>query len=304
MSRHPLHRLLQCCLPARGRSANLHTGDIAGVGVSTFPIDRARGSRRRFAFAMALLLPSMLASGCATPPADPDARADFDARNDPVEPANREVFAADQFLDKHTLKPVAEAYRDYVPTVMQLRLHNFLANLQDPVIEANDLLQGNFSRGWVTFQRFAVNTTVGGLGLFDVAEGWDLPFHDADYGQTLAVWGVGEGPYVVLPILGPSNVRDAVGTGLGFVLDPFAFVGGANALYAGYARGAANGIDDRADQLDTLDALEKSSIDFYAATRSAYRQHRNFEIAQALGKSAAASQPSSVTLGEPELTGP
>ncbi|HEY3916392.1 MAG TPA: VacJ family lipoprotein [Stellaceae bacterium] len=266
-------------------------------------MDRARGSRRRFAFAIAAFLPLTLIGGCATPPTDPGARAEFDTRNDPVEPANRNVFAADQALDKYALKPVAESYRDHVPVVVQHRLHDFLANLHDPVIEVNDLLQGNFSRGWITFQRFAVNTTVGGLGLFDVAEGWGLPIHNADYGETLAVWGVDDGPYLVLPVLGPSNVRDAVGTGLGFVLDPLAFVGGANALYAGYARGAANGIDDRADQLDTFDALEKSSIDFYAATRSAYRQHRSFEIAQALGKPAAA-QPSSVTLGAPELTDP
>jgi phospholipid-binding lipoprotein MlaA len=259
-------------------------------------------SRAGFVLILAVLLAPLL-GGCATPPTDPEARADFDSRNDPIEPTNRQIFAADEFLDHNAMRPVAQAYRDYVPDVVQHRLHDLLANLQDPVIEINDLLQGNFNRGWITFQRFAINTTIGGLGLFDVAADWDLPFHDADYGQTLAVWGIGEGPYIVLPILGPSNVRDAIGSGLGFFLDPLAFVGGTNALYAGYARGVANGIDDRADQLDTLKGLEESSIDFYASLRSAYRQHRAHEIAEAVGK---AEQPASstVTLSSPELIDP
>jgi len=258
--------------------------------------------RAGFAFVLVLLFP--LLAGCATPPNDPEARADFAARNDPLEPTNRQIFAADEFLDRNAMKPVAQAYRDYVPDVVQHRLHDLLANLQDPVIEVNDLLQGNFARGWVTFQRFAINSTIGGLGLFDVAADWDLPFHDADYGQTLAVWGIGEGPYLVLPILGPSNLRDAVGSGMGFFLDPLSFVGGTNALIANYARGATNGIDDRAQHLDTLDDLEKNSLDFYATLRSVYRQHRAFEIAQALGKTEPAPAESSVTLGAPGLLDP
>jgi len=258
--------------------------------------------RAGLALVLAMLLCPLLA-GCATPPDDPEARADFDARNDPLEPANRQIFAADEFIDRNAMQPVAQAYRDYVPVVMQHRLHDLLANLQGPVIEVNDLLQGNFERGWVTLQRFAINTTIGGLGLFDVAADWNLPYHDADYGQTLAVWGIGEGPYLVLPIFGPSNVRDAVGGGMGFFLDPLSFVGGTNALIANLSRGAANGIDDRADKLDTLKALEDNSLDFYATLRSAYRQHREHEIADALGKP---DQPasSSVTLGAPGLLDP
>ncbi|HXE27183.1 MAG TPA: VacJ family lipoprotein [Stellaceae bacterium] len=265
---------------------------------------RIEPSSWRAGFALVLMLLFPLLAGCATPPSDPEARADFAARNDPLEPTNRQIFAADEFLDRNALKPVAQAYRDYVPDVVQHRLHDLLANLQDPVIEVNDLLQGNFARGWVTFQRFAINSTIGGLGLFDVAADWDLPFHDADYGQTLAVWGIGEGPYLVLPILGPSNLRDAVGSGMGFFLDPLGFVGGTNALIANYARGATNGIDDRAQHLDTLDDLEKNSMDFYATLRSVYRQHRAFEIAQALGKTEPAPAESSVTLGAPGLLDP
>lgn len=249
----------------------------------------------------ALSLP--LLGACATPPSDPQARAAFDARNDPAEPTNRDVFAFDEFVDKNAIKPVAKAYRDDVPVVVQNRLHDFLLNLHAPVIEINDILQGNFSRGWITLQRFAVNTTVGGLGLFDVASDWDLPFHNADYGETLAVWGIGEGPYVVLPIFGPSNVRDAVGTGLGFVLDPLTWVGGTNAMYANYSRAGAGGVDTRANTIAATDALEQNSLDFYAAARSAYRQHRAAEIADAVGKTNG-PQPGDVTLDEPELIGP
>lgn len=268
--------------------------------------DRTEPPHRRARFALVLwvllfpLFPFL--AGCATLPTDPEARADFEARHDPLEPTNRQIFAVDQFLDDHAMKPVAQAYRDYVPVVIQHRLHDLLANLQDPVIEVNDLLQGNFSRGWITFQRFAINSTIGGLGLFDVAADWDLPYHDADYGQTLAVWGIGDGPYIVLPILGPSNVRDAVGSGMGFFLDPLGFVGGTNALIANISRGAANGVDDRADKLDSLKALEDNSLDFYATLRSAYRQHRAHEIADALGKSD--EDQTSVTLSSPELVGP
>ncbi|HEX4194259.1 MAG TPA: VacJ family lipoprotein [Stellaceae bacterium] len=260
-------------------------------------------SRAGFALLLVVLFLPLLAA-CATPPTDPAARADYDARNDPIEPTNRDVFAVDQFVDKNAMQPVAQAYRDYVPVVVQHRLHDLLANLQDPVIEINDLLQGNFARGWVTFQRFAINSTIGGLGLFDVATDWDLPYHDADYGQTLAVWGIADGPYVVLPILGPSNVRDAVGTGMGFFLDPLGFVGGNNAFIANLSRGVANGIDDRADNLDTLKALEDNSLDFYATLRSAYRQHRQHEVAEALGKADQPEGGSSVTLGEPGLVDP
>jgi phospholipid-binding lipoprotein MlaA len=249
---------------------------------------------------LALVLAPLLGA-CATPPSDPQARADFDARNDPAEPTNRDVFAVDQFVDKNAIKPVAQAYRDDVPVVVQNRLRDFLLNLHAPVIEINDILQGNVSRGWITLQRFIVNTAFGGLGLFDVAASdYNLPYHDADYGETLAVWGIGDGPYVMLPIFGPSNVRDAVGTGLGFVLDPLAWVGGTNAMYANYSRAGANGVDGRAGTIDATDALENSSIDFYAAARSAYRQHRAAEIADAIGK----SQGGAVILDEPGLTGP
>ncbi len=261
-------------------------------------------SARRFGFLLVFGLCFFLGA-CATPPSDPTARAAFDKTNDPIEPTNRTIFAANDFLDKHTLKPVARAYRDHVPDLIQEGLHNVLANLQEPMIGLNDLLQGSPDRAWISFQRFMLNTLIGGLGLVDVASGSGIPFHDADFGETLGVWGIGEGPYVMLPVFGPSNIRDAVGIGAGFVLDPLGFVGGTNALYAGYARSGANAIDDRADQLDNLDELERDSVDFYAKLRSVYRQHRMFQIKDAKGESTATDIDSgSVDVGTPELSEP
>ena len=251
---------------------------------------------------------SLSLTACAEVPTDPAQRAAFERENDPVEPTNRAIFEANFFVDRNAFKPVAKAYRDYTPDPIQDGLHNLLANLQGPVIEINDLLQGNPRRGWVTFQRFMINTTIGGLGLFDVASSWGLPFHDADYGQTLAVWGFSEGPYIVLPVFGPSSVRDAVGTGLGFVLDPFIFVGGQNAVYAGYARTATGAVDDRAAAIEPLDELQKDSIDFYSKLRSVYRQHRAYAVSEAKGDDQGdvrgTTAAGSVTLSAPEMLDP
>jgi phospholipid-binding lipoprotein MlaA len=255
--------------------------------------------------ALTIMTLGPLLAACAAAPSDPDAKAAYERKNDPVEPANRDMLAVNQFVDKYTLKPVAKTYRDNVPELMQEGVHNFLTNLSAPMIEVNDLLQGNFGRGWITLQRFVLNTLVGGLGLVDVAAGNNLPFHDADFGQTFGVWGIGEGPYVMLPVFGPSNVRDAIGTGLSFVADPWTFVGGVNALYATYARTGADAVDERSEYIDSLDEMQATSIDFYASLRSSYRQHRSYEVREA-GGNADATDPiaSSVTVGQPELSSP
>jgi phospholipid-binding lipoprotein MlaA len=119
---------------------------------------------------------------CAAVPNDPEARAAYDRANDPAEPTNRTIFAGNQFVDRNALRPVARAYEDYVPGGVRKSLHNFVANLKEPAIAVNDVLQANFSRAWNTTQRFVVNSTVGGAGLFDVASDWDLPRHEADFG--------------------------------------------------------------------------------------------------------------------------
>ena len=245
---------------------------------------RRRPGRGRYRGAPAALLLLLACAGCAGSPAGPVAS---DHANDPIEPANRAVFAANQFVDHNALKPAAEAYVAVVPDGVRHGVHNVLTNINEPKVAINDALQGNFDQAWVTTRRFAVNTTVGGLGVFDVAQDWDLPHHDADFGQTLGVWGVGEGPYLELPLFGPSNPRDALGTVVGFLMDPFTYVTGGPISYVGYARLAATVLDERSAYLGKLDDIEKNSLDFYATRRSLYRQHRQDMVERAGGPPAA-----------------
>ena len=221
-------------------------------------------------------------AGCATRPADPEAAAEFDKINDPGEPANREVFGFNQAVDRNVFKPVAQAYED-LPEGVRRGVHNFLTNLNEPVITFNDLLQANGTRALTSGTRFVVNTTFGLGGFFDMASTWGLPYHDADFGQTLGVWGFGEGPYITLPIFGPSNVRDTVGLALNFAANPLTWMSGTAPLVAGIGRGGVEGVDERGRNIDTLDDLQRNSLDFYATLRSVYRQHRNGMIEDAKG---------------------
>jgi phospholipid-binding lipoprotein MlaA len=219
--------------------------------------------------------------GCAASPKDPPTADEGDSDNDPAEGVNRAIFKTNLAADHAVMRPVAQAYTDHVPEVVQNGVHNVVQNLKEPAVALNDLLQGNIHHAWQSAQRLAVNTTVGAVGIVDVAAKWGLPPHKADFGQTLAVWGVGEGPFVELPLLGPSNPRDALGTAVDLALNPLTFVGGAPATYAGVATGGANLVDVRAQHLKDLDALERDSLDYYATLRSVYRQHREAEISAA-----------------------
>ena len=223
----------------------------------------------------------LLCSGCASLSSVPSSADEADSDNDPAEGVNRAIFKANLAADHAVIRPVAQAYTDHIPEVVQTGIHNIVQNLKEPAVAVNDLLQGNLKHAWQSVQRLAVNTTVGGVGVVDVAAKWGLPPHKADFGQTLAVWGVGEGPFVELPLLGPSNPRDALGTAVDLALNPLTFVGGAPATYAGAATGGANLVDARAQHLHDLDELERNSLDYYAALRSVYRQHREAEVTAA-----------------------
>ena len=218
-----------------------------------------------------------LLSGCATPPppSDKELVKEYNQVNDPAEPTNRAIWEFNRALDTLLLKPAAVAYRDLTPPPFQRRVRNVLNNLRSPIIFLNDIMQGEVERAGVTMVRFIINSTVGILGLGDPASDMGYAFHDEDFGQTLAAWGFDEGPFVMLPVLGPSNPRDAVGTVVDWFIDPFA-VWARNterdALI--YARAGVDAVDTRAGLIDTLDDLEKSSLDYYAAIRSLYRQRR------------------------------
>jgi phospholipid-binding lipoprotein MlaA len=228
---------------------------------------------------LALLL---CCGGCAaTTPTASTTADDADTEHDPAEPVNRAIFKVNVAADHAVMRPVAQAYADHVPEGVQKGIHNVVQNLKEPAVAVNDALQGNAKQAWQSVQRLAVNSTVGVAGIFDVASQLGLPSHKADFGQTLAVWGVGEGPFVELPLLGPSNARDTVGTAVDMALNPLTFVGGAPATYAGIATGSANVVDTRSQHLQDLDELERNSLDYYATLRSVYRQHRDAEISAA-----------------------
>ena len=176
--------------------------------------------RLRFlVFSNLVLLLSLFVSGCATPPnnAQPEA-AEAEDFNDPFEDTNRAIFDFNQMVDRHVLVPVAEAYRTVLPEPVRDSLRDFLRNLRAPLIFANNALQGDFEHAGQTFARFTLNSTLGVGGLIDVAGRWgQLPYHEQDLGVTFGVWGIPEGPYLVVPVLGPSDPRDLVGqVGEGF----------------------------------------------------------------------------------------
>ena len=214
-------------------------------------------------------------AACSEGPNEDRAKLQAGEVDDPVEMTNRDIFDANQFADRNVMKPVAETYRNEVPKDVRHGIHNVLSNLNEPAVGLNDVLQGNFDRAWTAVCRFVVNTTAGALGIMDVASNWGLKHHDADFGQTFGVWGIPEGPFVELPFFGPSDLRDAVGLAIGIVVNPLFFAGGGAAVTAvGYSRSATSAVDQRAEYLDTLDSIERTSVDYYASLRSLYLQHR------------------------------
>ena len=223
---------------------------------------------------------ALLAAACATPPKDdPEALAEFERINDPLEPFNRVVFDVNLTLDGLILKPFATMYRGVMPEVGRTAVHNMLSNLREPVVFVNDVLQGELERAGTAAGRFAINSTIGILGIIDVATDFGLEQHSEDFGQTFAVWGVGEGPFLMLPLFGPSNPRDLVGLIAQIFGDPVNIAAVAYDLdEVPLARSLATGLDERERVLDTLDEIERTSLDFYAALRSLYRQRRADEI--------------------------
>lgn len=240
-----------------------------------------RGFRQ--ALILLLTLPVLLAAaGCASrPPAeDKEARASYDEANDPFEPINRYFFEVNLGLDKLLLRPVAHIYKDATPQLVQDGVRNFTRNLEEPTTFINDLLQAEPARAGSTFGRFTGNTLfgVGGFAAPVTCEGGDkgcIPHHGEDFGQTMAVYGVPAGPYLMLPVLGPHSTRHAVGRAVDSVIDPVGL-----AMDSDFRRGftigtnIAKAIDFRARNFDSLDEIERDSIDFYATVRSLYRQRR------------------------------
>jgi phospholipid-binding lipoprotein MlaA len=220
--------------------------------------------------------------------ADTDGEIDLSKKAKPIkdcfESLNRGSFALNQGLDKVIFKPVAKAYRN-LPSPIRTGTSNALNNLSSLITIPNNFLQGDFKKGGVNTGRFIINTTVGVLGIFNVAEKAGFSkYEKEDYGQTLGVWGVGAGCYLVLPVLGPSTIRDTAGS--------FVNVMGGDPWYNVSSHGnneylsksdymtskALTGIDFRAKNIQSIDNLQRNSLDFYASVRSLYLQDRQKKI--------------------------
>jgi phospholipid-binding lipoprotein MlaA len=231
-------------------------------------------SRCVLAFALCAALPL---AACASTPSQRG--ADYPETYDPLEPVNRAVFRFNDRVDRWVLRPVAETY-ERLPTPVRTGVGNFWLNLTYPYVAANSFLQGKGQQGLADSGRFLVNTTIGVLGIFDPATKMGLERNEEDFGQTFAVWGAGDGPYLVLPLLGASNARDAAGLGVSFLvrgaLYPPIWADVDSATHAGLF--AAGTVDTRARLLPATRLMEEAAVDPYVFTREAYRQRRQHLI--------------------------
>ena len=238
-------------------------------------------SAPRFGLPNLFLFAALTLSACASHPGEPAeqqlASSYEEEFNDPFENTNRKIFEFNQFVDRNAIVPAAKAYRAVFPDPVRDSFRDFLYNLREPLIFANDALQGQFESAGKDIARFVVNSTIGMAGTVDVMGRWGVPYHEEDLGLTLGTWGVPEGPFLVVPILGPSTPRDLGGQLAEGFGDPW------NRLVSGnpwtlywipYARGALSGIDTRSRYIETLADIERTSLDYYATIRSLYRQRR------------------------------
>ena len=199
--------------------------------------------------------------------------------NDPLEPMNRVVFNANDTIDASIIRPIAEGYRAVVPQFVRNRIRAFIDNLQEPRIFVNNLLQLRINDAAITFARFSFNSTFGLAGVFDVASGNGLPRQTGDFGETLYMWGVDSGPYLVLPLLGPSNIRDAFGLAVDLYTTPPAHLfEGSAGVWINVGVYAVSGFDLRSRNIETLDHIKANSLDYYAQFRSIARQYREGQL--------------------------
>lgn len=214
-----------------------------------------------------VLVASLGLAGCATGP-------DRDPR-DPLEPLNRAVYSFNEMVDRIALEPLAQGYQAITPDPVDKGVTNFFNNLGDLRSAVNNLLQFKIGRAFSDVGRFAINSTVGVLGLMDVASNMDMPRYNEDFGQTLGVWGLGSGPYIVLPFFGPSSARDGVGVVVDWFTDPLMLIEDDGTRWA--LRGLKL-IDTRADLLSASRVLDQAALDPYAFVRDAFLQQRQSAV--------------------------
>lgn len=216
----------------------------------------------------AVLLAALSLTACAS-------REMAQETGDPFEPTNRVVFSVNQTLDDVVVGPSARVYDAMTPDPLQTGVRNFMTNLNQPVVFANALLQGDVHAAGDTVGRFVMNTTIGVGGVFDVATHEGVPQHKRDFGQTLAVWGVSDGPYLVLPLIGPSNLRDTTGRFVDRYPHPLNWSEAESGEAWAWGLRGLNGTQIRADLDGAIDSLNRTAIDPYVQARSAWRQSRS-----------------------------
>ncbi|HWA02936.1 MAG TPA: VacJ family lipoprotein [Rhizomicrobium sp.] len=198
---------------------------------------------------------------------------------DPLEGFNRQMFRINQSLDRHAALPAAVFYKSSVPEDFREGFHNVLSNVGMPITFANDVLQGQFRRAGIAAQRFGVNTTVGILGVNDPATKWGLPQQTEDFGQTLGVYGVPAGPYVVLPLIGSALPRDAVGKiYVDHFFSPLSYFDYSGRYYVSLGARVLATVDGRARAIDDLRDIERNSVDYYSAMRDIYIKRRQDQV--------------------------
>lgn len=244
---------------------------------------RRRESRLRAPLALLLSLALLCAPAAARGSShDLDDEEPATESIDPLEPLNRAFFALNEAVDAALLLPLARVYRAVLPKPVRDSLRNFTRNLSAPLVLANDILQGEGRRAEITLGRFVVNTTLGLGGLFDPAREMGLAHHGEDFGQTLGAWGAGPGIYLVLPLLGPSTLRDGLGRAADVFMDPLHYVGAANGDARRILLGLRGGefVDARERLIEPMEELRKDpfALDHYTLIRSIYLQHRKNAI--------------------------
>jgi phospholipid-binding lipoprotein MlaA len=222
-------------------------------------------------------------SACASAPPRSDV-ADYQAYravNDPLEPTNRQFYKVNDTLDSYVMKPVAEGYVDVTNQTIRDHVGDFVSNIGEPARTVNFILEGMPHDAGVSLMRFVINSSFGIGGIFDPAKHIDLPETDTDFGITLAIWGFPAGPYLYLPVFGPSGVRDVWNLPFAYFATPMAVVPTSTALTDfGYAETGLHLVNTRAGLLDTIDQIKATALDPYATFRSLYRQSRASEVVQ------------------------
>ena len=234
---------------------------------------------------IAFILCSLILIGCSSSPKNAELNSNLNAPSieDPFESINRVTFSFNSIFDRTIVRPTALVYRGVVPGFVRNRITYSLNNLSMPVTAVNNLLQGELSKAGIASSRFIINSTIGILGIFDPASSFGLVVENEDFGQTLAVWGVPSGPYIVLPFLGPSSPRDFTGLLSTSLLDPMYQVGNSSnqSAFRSYRMGVGV-VDFRSQNIEIFDDLQNNSLDYYAAVRSFYNQSRESQSANNL----------------------